>query len=149
MTVSTRHILIGLIDGLTIPFAIASGLVGAGLPNHTIFVSAMAVTTACAIMMAISGYLSSARPSPALPAALTIGISYAAGGWCSLLPFLCTETPFQALKYAAAITLPALLLSGYHDSRINNASGPAGAARVMITAAVAALAAFGVARLFR
>lgn len=150
MPVTIRHILIGLIDGLTIPLAITSGLAGAALPSHTIFVAGLAVTMAYAVMMAISGYLSSAgRRWQGAPAALAIGFFYVMGGLFSLLPYYCFHAPGQALKYASILTAPMLLLSGYYDSRINGANGIGGALRVTITAAVAAMAAFGVASLFR
>jgi VIT1/CCC1 family predicted Fe2+/Mn2+ transporter len=142
--------LIGLIDGLTIPLAITAGLTGAGLSSRTVFGAGTAVTAAYALMMAISGYLSTAaRRREGAQAAITIGLFYLVGGLFSLLPYYWVSDPLQALRYAAILTAPALLLSGFGDSRINGANGVTGALRVAITAAVAAFAAFEVASLFR
>ena len=52
-----RDIVIGMADGLTVPFALAAGLTGAVDSNKTIIVAGFAEIAAGAIAMGLGGYL--------------------------------------------------------------------------------------------
>ncbi|MBA4167011.1 MAG: VIT1/CCC1 transporter family protein [Chitinophagaceae bacterium] len=151
MNNNVRNVTIGLIDGLTIPFALAAGLSNIVLSTHTIFISCLAIIIAYSITMTIGAYMSAQKHEPvnALTSAFTIGVSYIAGGLISVFPFFIITAPGDALKYSSVTTLTALFLAGYLDSKSNNANGWTGAIRVAVTGVVAGAAAYGVAYLFR
>jgi vacuolar iron transporter family protein len=52
-----RDIVIGMADGLTVPFALAAGLTGAVNASHIIIVAGMAEIAAGSIAMGLGGYL--------------------------------------------------------------------------------------------
>lgn len=51
-----RDIIIGVSDGLTVPFALAAGLSGANVPSSIILVAGIAEVAAGAISMGLGGY---------------------------------------------------------------------------------------------
>jgi predicted membrane protein (TIGR00267 family) len=50
-------IVIGMSDGLTVPFALAAGLSGAGIATHTVVTAGLAEIAAGSIAMGLGGYL--------------------------------------------------------------------------------------------
>ncbi|MBC7384271.1 MAG: VIT1/CCC1 transporter family protein [Bacteroidia bacterium] len=52
-----RDIVIGMSDGLTVPFALAAGLTGAAQDNHIIITAGLAEIVAGSIAMGLGGYL--------------------------------------------------------------------------------------------
>jgi VIT1/CCC1 family predicted Fe2+/Mn2+ transporter len=56
--VSVRDIILGVSDGLTVPFALAAGLSGAVQSNFIVFVAGVAEMLAGGIAMGLGGYLS-------------------------------------------------------------------------------------------
>ena len=52
-----RDIVIGMSDGLTVPFALAAGLTGAIINTHLIVVAGLAEISAGSIAMGLGGYL--------------------------------------------------------------------------------------------
>jgi VIT1/CCC1 family predicted Fe2+/Mn2+ transporter len=54
---TVRDIVIGMADGLTVPFALAAGLSGAVASSHLIIVAGLAEIAAGAIAMGLGGYL--------------------------------------------------------------------------------------------
>ena len=90
------------------------------------------------------------KPDPrrATKSALNIGLSYAIGGLVPLSPYFFTTHPIDGLKISAALTLIFLFIFGFFKSRITGVNPWAGALRVTLIGALAASAAFGVARLF-
>ena len=52
-----KDIIIGMSDGLTVPFALTAGLSGVLNTNHLIIVSGLAEITAGCISMGLGGYL--------------------------------------------------------------------------------------------
>jgi len=52
-----RDIVIGMSDGLTVPFALAAGLTGAVTASHTIIAAGLAEVAAGSIAMGLGGYL--------------------------------------------------------------------------------------------
>jgi len=87
-------------------------------------------------------------PKRATKSALNIGLSYAVGGLVPLSPYFFTNTPLDALKYSATITLLCLFIFGYFKSRMTGVHPLKGALKVMLIGAVAASAAYGVAKIF-
>lgn len=211
-------IVIGMSDGLTVPFALAAGLSGAVESTGIIVIAGIAEIAAGSIAMGLGGYLAGKteqdhynselkrefeevarvpdkekeevreffqnlglsedrqhqaveeiakdkkkwvdfmmkyelgldKPDPrrAAKSALNIGLSYVIGGLVPLSPYFFSETPIEALKLSVIVTLICLFIFGYFKSRMTGVHPWGGALRVMLIGAVAAGAAFGVARLF-
>ncbi|MBP7558789.1 MAG: VIT1/CCC1 transporter family protein [Chitinophagaceae bacterium] len=211
-------IVIGMSDGLTVPFALAAGLSGAAASTSIIVIAGIAEIAAGSIAMGLGGYLAGKteqdhyqtelkreyeevdktpekekeevkaffaniglseemqekaveeiardrdqwvafmmkhelgleKPDPrrATKSALNIGLSYATGGLVPLSPYFFTSHPIDGLKISAALTLIFLFIFGFFKSRITGVNPWAGALRVTLIGALAASAAFGVARLF-
>lgn len=55
------NVVIGMSDGLTVPFALAAGLSGALQPNSTVVTIGLAGTIAGAVIMALGGYLTNKK----------------------------------------------------------------------------------------
>ncbi|AXE17663.1 iron transporter [Runella rosea] len=211
-------IVIGMSDGLTVPFALAAGLSGAVDSNALVITAGIAEIVAGSIAMGLGGFLAGQTevehydaefkreywevdhlperekaeikeifadmgiseplqnqvvediakdkdkwvefmmkyelglqkpdPNQARKSALTIGISYAMGGFVPLLPYFITSTPTEGLAWSAAMTLLCLFVFGYFKSRATGQAPWLGALKVTLIGAVAAAAAFGVAKLF-
>ncbi|NCT73180.1 MAG: iron transporter [Chitinophagaceae bacterium] len=211
-------IVIGMSDGLTVPFALAAGLSGAAASTSIIVIAGIAEIAAGSIAMGLGGYLAGKteqdhyqtelkreyeevdnstekekqevksffaniglseemqekaveeiardrdqwvafmmkhelgleKPDPrrATKSALNIGLSYAIGGLVPLSPYFFTTHPIDGLKISAVLTLIFLFIFGFFKSRITGVNPWAGALRVTLIGALAASAAFGVARLF-
>lgn len=213
-----RDIVIGMSDGLTVPFALAAGLSGAVLSTEIIVIAGIAEIAAGSIAMGLGGYLAGKteqdhynselkreyeevervpekekeevreffehiglskdlqfqaveeiskdkkkwvdfmmkhelgldKPDPkrATKSALNIGISYIVGGLVPLSPYFFVDDPIEALKISAVVTLLCLFIFGYFKSRFTGVNPWQGAVRVALIGALAASAAFGVAKLF-
>ena len=211
-------IVIGMSDGLTVPFALAAGLSGAVDNSSIIVIAGIAEICAGSIAMGLGGYLAGKteqdhykseqkreyeevenlrhveieetkeffaniglseelqnkateeialdkdkwvdfmmkyelgldKPDPrrATKSAMNIGLSYIAGGIIPLSPYFFIHRSSEALKLSVILTLICLFVFGYFKSRITGVSPVMGAIRVMLIGAMAAAAAFGVARLF-
>ncbi|MCS3800688.1 VIT1/CCC1 transporter family protein [Niastella sp. OAS944] len=211
-------IVIGMSDGLTVPFALAAGLSGAVSSTGIIVIAGIAEIAAGSIAMGLGGYLAGKteidhynselkreyeevelvpekekeevreffgnlglseevqqqaveeiakdkkkwvdfmmkyelgldKPDPkrATKSALNIGLSYVVGGLVPLSPYFFTDTPIVALKYSAIVTLICLFIFGYFKSRMTGVHPLKGALKVMLIGAVAASAAYGVAKIF-
>jgi hypothetical protein len=77
----------------------------------------------------------------------TTGIGYFAGGFFSLIPFLFIDSSITALKISSLLTLPALFIIGYLKMNGGKAARWLNGLRILVTGAIAAGAAFGIARL--
>ncbi len=211
-------IVIGMSDGLTVPFALAAGLSGAVASSSIIVIAGIAEIAAGSIAMGLGGYLAGKteqdhyrsevkreyeeinslrhkeleetkeffaniglsediqnrateeisqdkdrwvefmmkyelgleKPDPkrATKSALNIGLSYIAGGIIPLCPYFFIDTSTEALKISVIATLACLFVFGYFKSRITGINPWMGALRVTMIGALAAGAAFGVAKLF-
>jgi VIT1/CCC1 family predicted Fe2+/Mn2+ transporter len=211
-------IVIGMSDGLTVPFALAAGLSGAIDKSSIIVIAGIAEICAGSIAMGLGGYLSGKteqdhysnevkreyyevenlrhkeieetkdffaelglseeiqnkateeisrdkdkwvefmmkyelgldKPDPrrATKSALNIGLSYVAGGIIPLSPYFFISDAQEALKYSVVATLICLFVFGYFKSKITGVNPIWGALRVTAIGAMAAAAAFGVAKLF-
>jgi VIT1/CCC1 family predicted Fe2+/Mn2+ transporter len=214
-----RDVVIGMSDGLTVPFALAAGLSGAVDSTSIIVIAGIAEIAAGSIAMGLGGYLAGKteqdhynseekreyyevenmreleiaetkeffariglssevqnkateeiaqdkkrwvdfmmkyelgleKPDPrrATKSALNIGLSYIVGGLVPLSPYFFVQSPAEGLKISAGVTLLCLFVFGWFKSRLTGISPWSGALRVALIGAVAAGAAFGVARLFQ
>lgn len=213
-----RDIVIGMSDGLTVPFALAAGLSGAVDTTSVIVIAGIAEVAAGSIAMGLGGYLAGKteqdhyrseekrelyevenlrereieetkeffakiglskelqdkateeitrdkkqwvdfmmkyelgleKPDPgrATKSALNIGLSYVVGGLVPLSPYFFVDSPLEGLKISAIVTLICLFIFGFFKSRLTGINPWRGALRVMLIGAIAAGAAFGVAKLF-
>ncbi|MGI4749241.1 MAG: VIT1/CCC1 transporter family protein [Janthinobacterium lividum] len=212
-----RDIVIGMSDGLTVPFALAAGLSGAVNASNIVVTAGMAEIVAGSIAMGLGGFLAGRtdadhyhselkreydevervpeqekqevkevfasfglsaglqhqvaeemakdktkwvdfmmkyelgleKPNPNRPgkSAFTIGLSYVVGGIIPLSPYLFAHDTRQALYYSCAITLVALFIFGYFKSKLTGQPPVAGALKVVVIGALAAAAAFLLAKL--
>ncbi|PJJ60912.1 VIT1/CCC1 transporter family protein [Hymenobacter chitinivorans] len=213
-----QDIVIGLSDGLTVPFALAAGLSGAVQSSALVITAGLAEIVAGSIAMGLGGYLAGRtevdhyaaelareyrevrevpeveraevrdllaeiglsettrelavreltadpeqwvkfmmkyelgleKPDPrqAPKSAATISLAYAAGGLIPLSAYFFTATPTEGLLWSAVITLVCLLLFGYLKSRLTGQPPLTGALKMAGIGALAAGAAFFVARQF-
>jgi VIT1/CCC1 family predicted Fe2+/Mn2+ transporter len=211
-------VVIGMSDGLTVPFALAAGLSSAVSSNDIITTAGMAEIIAGSIAMGLGGYLAGKteidhykselkkeyhevdtipekekeeireffaeygfsdesqhllaeelakdrdkwvlfmmkfelgleepNAKRAGQSAATIGLSYVVGGLIPLSPYYFTEIPIDGLKLSAVITLICLFVFGYMKSKVTGQPVFAGAVKVMLIGAMAATAAYLVAKLF-
>jgi len=212
-----RDIVIGMSDGLTVPFALAAGLSGA-INSSTIVVTAgIAEIVAGSIAMGLGGFLAGRTESDhynselkreyeeiervpeqekaevkevfadfglsvslqnqiademakdkdkwvdfmmryelglekpeanrATQSAFTIGISYIVGGIIPLCPYFFESNSQHALYYSCAITLVCLFVFGYFKSKVTGQPALTGALKVLFIGALAATAAFVMAKL--
>ncbi|GAB4041641.1 VIT1/CCC1 transporter family protein [Spirosoma jeollabukense] len=212
-------IVIGMSDGLTVPFALAAGLSGAVASSSLVVTAGIAEIVAGSIAMGLGGYLAGRTeadhydserrremmevetvperekeevrevfaemglpltlqvaiadelakdktkwvdfmmqyelgldepdPNRATKSALTIGLSYIAGGLVPLSPYFILASPHEALLYSCGLTLICLFIFGYFKSKVTGQPPVNGAFKVMLIGALAAAAAFGVARLIQ
>ena len=212
-----KDIVIGMSDGLTVPFALAAGLSGAVADNHIVITAGLAEIIAGSIAMGLGGYLAGQtetdhyiselakeyaeveqlpekekeevkelfaeygfseasqnlladelakdkdkwvkfmmkyelaldKPDPkrATKSALNIGLSYVVGGFIPLIPYFFTAHPHEGLKISAIITLICLSIFGGFKSKFTGQPILQGAIKVAIIGAIAASAAFGIAKL--
>lgn len=213
-----RDIVIGMSDGLTVPFALAAGLSGAVDSTHVVVIAGIAEIAAGSIAMGLGGYLAGKteqdhyeselrreydevekfpdkekeevreffesiglsdqlqqeavaeiakdkdgwvnfmmqyelrleKPDPkrASKSARNIGLSYIVGGIIPLSPYFFAAEPLQGLRWSVVLTLICLFVFGYFKSKMTSVNPWSGALKVTLIGAVAAGAAFAVARLF-
>ncbi|MDN3582078.1 VIT1/CCC1 transporter family protein [Mucilaginibacter flavus] len=212
-----RDIVIGMSDGLTVPFALAAGLSGAVSSSTLVVTAGIAEIVAGSIAMGLGGFLAGRTeadhynselkreynevelvpeqekaevkevfagfglsahlqdeiaeelskdkkkwvdfmmkyelgleepdPNRATKSAFTIGISYIVGGIIPLSPYLIIHTAQEALYYSCGVTLICLFVFGYFKSKLTGQPALSGAFKVVIIGALAAGAAFGMAKL--
>ena len=212
-----RDIVIGMSDGLTVPFALAAGLSGAVVSSGIVIIAGIAEIAAGSIAMGLGGYLAGKTeqdhynselkreyeevervpdvekqevkdffkgiglseniqtqaaeeiakdkkqwvefmmkyelgldepdPKRATKSALNIGLSYIAGGIIPLSPYFFINNSTDALKISVIATLICLFVFGYFKSKLTGVSPLLGAIKVTLIGAVAAAAAFGIAKL--
>src|SRR5580693_9457882 len=212
-----RDIVIGMSDGLTVPFALAAGLSGAVAKSGIVVTAGIAEIVAGSIAMGLGGFLAGRTEadhykselkreyeevervpeqekaevkevfaefglSPALQdqianemakdkdkwvdfmmryelglekpeanrasqSAVTIGISYIVGGVIPLSPYFFIHESQTALYYSCAITMVCLFVFGYFKSKVTGQPVLMGALKVLLIGALAAAAAFFMAKL--
>ncbi|GAB4092083.1 VIT1/CCC1 transporter family protein [Flaviaesturariibacter terrae] len=212
-----KDIVIGMSDGLTVPFALAAGLSGAVHDARIVVIAGIAEIAAGSIAMGLGGYLAGRteadhyenerrreyyevehlrhrevqetkdffaglglsedlqerataeiaadtdrwvdfmmrfelgleQPDPkrARQSAFNIGISYVVGGLVPLSPYFFVQEPVNGLKISVLVTLICLFLFGWVKSKLTGVPPFSGALRVLMIGALAAAAAFGIAKL--
>jgi vacuolar iron transporter family protein len=214
---TVRDIVIGMSDGLTVPFALAAGLSGAVEATTIIITAGLAEVAAGAIAMGLGGYLAARTdaehfasertreeretkdmpdieaaevadvfrsyglkddtvatvvnairadkkrwvdfmmrfelgleepdPKRARNSALTIALSYVAGGMVPLAPYFFFRSIHSALIGSVVVTLLALLVFGYIKGRFTTAKPLRSAWQTVVVGGLAATAAFVIAKL--
>lgn len=213
-----RDVVIGMSDGLTVPFALAAGLSGVVDKSSIIVIAGIAEIAAGSIAMGLGGYLAGKteqdhyksemkrehdevenlrhkeieetkeffaniglspalqeqateeiakdkdrwvdfmmkyelgldKPDPkrATKSALNIGLSYVVGGIIPLSPYFFITDSVEALKISIIATLVCLFIFGFLKSKMTGVNPIIGALKITMIGALAAAAAFGVAKLF-
>lgn len=216
-TAMVRDIVIGMADGLTVPFALAAGISGTGADTHIVVTAGLAEIAAGSIAMGLGGYLAARtdsehyeterrreaeetvrvpdtekkevaeifrdyglsetelapvvdalsknrqrwvdfmmrfelgleQPDPkrAGQSALTIALSYIAGGLIPLAPYMLVSNLHSALRFSIGVTLLALFLFGYFKGRFTGLNPLRGGAQTVLVGGLAAAVAFILARL--
>jgi len=211
-----RDIVIGMSDGLTVPFALAAGLSGAVSSSHVVVVAGLAEIAAGSIAMGLGGFLAARSdaehyqqellrekrevdqipeaevkevsdifqsyglaveecqlvvdalrkkpkawvdfmmrfelgleepdPGRALRSALTIAFAYIVGGLIPLSPYVFASQVHSAFLLSIAVTLIALFIFGFVKARFTGAPTLRGALQTLIIGALAAGAAYLIAR---
>lgn len=212
-----RDIVIGMSDGLTVPFALAAGLSGAIVSSGIVVTAGIAEIVAGSIAMGLGGFLAGKTEADhyaselkreydevervpeqeklevkevfagfglseqlqhdvaeemakdkdkwvdfmmryelglekpeanrASQSAITIGLSYIVGGIIPLSPYFFIADSQKALYYSCAITMVCLFVFGYFKSKVTGQPPFSGALKVLIIGALAAAAAFFMAKL--
>jgi predicted membrane protein (TIGR00267 family) len=212
-----RDIVIGMSDGLTVPFALAAGLSGAVSKSDIVVTAGIAEIVAGSIAMGLGGFLAGRteldhynselkreyeevervpeqekaevkevfadfglsaalqdqiveemakdkdkwvdfmmryelglekpEANRAARSAVTIGVSYIIGGIIPLSPYFFVGDSQRALLYSCAITVVCLFVFGYFKSKVTGQPVLAGALKVLFIGALAATAAFLMAKL--
>ena len=88
-------------------------------------------------------------PKRARRSAFNIGFSYIVGGLIPLTPYFFVEGAIEGLKISAMITLVCLFIFGFFKSKITGINPWLGGLKVMMIGALAASAAFGIAKLIQ
>jgi VIT1/CCC1 family predicted Fe2+/Mn2+ transporter len=213
---TVRDVVIGMADGLTVPFALAAGLSSAVSATHVVLTAGSAEIAAGALAMGLGGYLaarsdaehyraelareqretvevpeleraevaeilrdygiSEAAIAPVVKelsadrarwvrfmmrfelgleapdprrersSALTIGLSYVAGGLIPLWPYLAFSTQRTALAVSTVVTLSALGIFGAIKARFTGAPLLRSAMQTLFVGGLAAGAAYALAR---
>ncbi|MCE9605506.1 MAG: VIT1/CCC1 transporter family protein [Planctomycetia bacterium] len=213
---SVRDIVIGMSDGLTVPFALAAGLSGAVASSGIIVTAGLAEVAAGAIAMGLGGYLAARTdaehfvterkreereteempeqeakevgdilqsyglddrsvatvvasicadktrwvdfmmrfelgldepdPKRAGRSALTIAVSYIAGGLVPLAPYFVFASIHTALLGSIVVTLLALAVFGYVKGRFTTSRPLRSAGQTVLVGGLAATAAFIIAK---
>jgi VIT1/CCC1 family predicted Fe2+/Mn2+ transporter len=212
-----RDVVIGMSDGLTVPFALAAGLSGIANSTKIVITGGLAEIAAGSIAMGLGGYLAARsdaehyakeqaieqqevetipdveaeevaqvlltyglekdqsalvanalrqrpsawidfmmrfelgleKPNPkrALTSALTIGLSYIAGGFIPLAPYMLIHNAGTALVFSVVFTLVALFIFGYVKGRFTGTRPVRSAMQTALIGGLAAAAAYGLAKL--
>ena len=211
-----KDIVIGMSDGLTVPFALAAGLSGAVATNDIVITAGIAEIAAGSIAMGLGGFLSGQtevnhykaelkreyweiehkreveiqeikdifvemglskkvandateeliqdddkwvdfmmrhelgleKPDEkrATKSAFNIGLSYVVGGTIPLTAYFFTKTPHDGLMYSTIITLVCLFIFGFYRSKMTEQPLIMGAFKTMAIGAIAAAAAYFIAK---
>jgi len=216
---TVRDIVIGMSDGLTVPFALAAGLSEAVNSTSIVVTAGLAEIAAGSIAMGLGGYLAARTdfehytseqkremreirelpkqeaqevadvfrnyglndeqvaplveairhdpikwvdfmmrfelgleppdPGRALKSALTIAISYIAGGLIPLAPYLLLNSASVALRVSVILTLIALFIFGYIKGKFTGLKPILSGSQTALIGGLSATAAFILAQLFK
>src|SRR5207249_341025 len=141
-----RDVVIGMSDGLTVPFALAAGLSGAEESAPIVAALRKRPEAWVDFMMRFELGLEKPDPRRALTSALTIGGAYVAGGFIPLAPYMALASAPIALTVSVVVTVVALGLFGWIKGRFTGMVPLRSAFQTMLIGGVAAAAAFAIAR---
>ncbi|CAN1311575.1 Vacuolar iron transporter 1 [Linum perenne] len=168
-----RDIIIGVSDGLTVPFALAAGLSSVEATSRLILVAGIAEVAAGAISMGLGGYLAAKSEADhymrelkreeqeiilvpdiestrAIQSAATIAASYVIGGLFPLLPYVIFPSAGEAVIASVVVTLAALVVFGFVKAHFTGDKDRFKTAlQTVFVGALACSAAYGIARLIR
>jgi VIT1/CCC1 family predicted Fe2+/Mn2+ transporter len=214
---TVRDIVIGMSDGLTVPFALAAGLSGVAQAANVVVTAGLAEIAAGSIAMGLGGYLAGRTdyehyeaerkrevdetetvpeveadevatifreyglteehvgpvvnairadrdrwvdfmmrfelgleapdPARARQSALTIALSYIAGGMIPLSPYILLNDLATALYVSVSVTLMALFAFGFVKAKVTGIAPLRGGLQTTLTGGLAAAVAFAIARL--
>lgn len=214
---TVRDIVIGMSDGLTVPFALAAGISGAVAANNLVITAGLAEIAAGSIAMGLGGYLAAKSdaehfqsekkreysevqekstfeveevrevfqqygltneqiqpiteafrknpknwvefmmrfelgleepdPKRAVQSALTIAVSYIAGGLIPLAPYIFIAQTHEALRVSVIVTILALFIFGFVKGKFTGAGSLKSAIQTALIGGIAAGVAFALARL--
>lgn len=117
-----RDITIGLMDGLTVPISVASGLVATGQSRETIIFAIIAEASAGSISMGLSDYLSlesmKSRTDIAWKSGLRVTIGYLIGASIPLCSYLFTSDVKNGFTLSIVFNILALIIFGYVRSEL-------------------------------
>jgi len=88
-------------------------------------------------------------PKRARKSAFNIGLSYIIGGMVPLMPYFFVTNSIDGLKISAVITLVCLYIFGFFKSKMTGINPWWGGVKVMFIGAIAAAAAFSIAKLIQ
>jgi VIT1/CCC1 family predicted Fe2+/Mn2+ transporter len=212
-----RDIVIGMSDGLTVPFALAAGLSGAVSSSHIIVIAGLAEIAAGSVAMGLGGYLAAKgdaehyehelarewreikelpdeeaaevagvlrnyglseqesspvvtalrqrpkdwvdfmmrfelglekpEPARARTSAATIALSYIAGGFIPLSPYIMFSRPQTGFIFSVVVTLAALAVFGFIKGRFTGNRAGRSALQTVTIGGIAAGVAYLLARL--
>ena len=212
-----RDIVIGMSDGLTVPFALAAGISGTGAATNIVVTAGLAEIAAGSIAMGLGGYLAARTdaehyeterqreideteqvpdkekdevaeifreyglseaetqpvvnalskdrnkwvdfmmrfelgleepdPKRAQQSALTIALSYIAGGLIPLSPYILLSSLTSALYVSVGVTMLALFLFGFFKGKFTGLNPLRGGVQTVLVGGIAAAVAFTLARL--
>lgn len=97
-------------------------------------------------MMRFELGLEQPEPKRAVNSAITIAVSYVAGGLVPLAPYMLVDTPRVALQISVAATIIALFVFGYFKGRFTGTRPIKGAAQTTVIGGVAAASAYAIAQ---
>lgn len=113
-----RDFSMGLMDGLTVPISVASGLVASGRSKEVIVLAIIAEAVAGSVSMGLSDYLSvdaiEDRKDIAWKSGLRVGISYFIGACIPLISFLYNNDVSTGFKYSIIFNIMAMIIFGYY-----------------------------------
>lgn len=216
-TETVKDIVIGMSDGLTVPFALAAGISGAAVGVHIIITAGFAEIAAGSIAMGLGGFLAARSesehyyserlreereivektdieaqevrdvftkygltqeetepivnalrkrpkdwrdfmmrfelgleepdPKRALQSAITIAVSYIAGGFIPLAPYIFLKDAHRGLSCSVIVTLVALLVFGFVKGHFTGVSKIKSSLQTALIGGLAAAVAFVIAKL--
>src|SRR6266566_3739525 len=156
-----RDMVIGLSDGLTVPFALAAGLTGVVDSTALVVTAGLAEIAAGSIAMGLGGYLAGKSdvehyaserqreqldPRRAVTSGAVIAAAYVGGGLIPLCPYMLLPSAPSALLWSVGVTGVALAVFGWIKGRFTGSGPTRSALQTLLIGGLAAGAAFLIAR---
>lgn len=146
-----RDFALGIADGLTVPFAVAAGLVSASLTKRIIVLAVISEIVAGSISMGVAEYIGMDNENvqnDAFFSGVRVGFGYVIGGLIALIPYLVVNDPKQALYASVVTTAISLSVFGYVRSQYLNVDILNSIFKTLVLGGSAATATYVIGRLF-